>query len=80
MLGMSYVRSASGNEDTVNTGRVVIPLNRRVADALIHQHETLRRASDTLFDPGRVELVDAYWRDFCDRVQESVNAKLQSRS
>lgn len=51
---------------------------------LIEQYGSLQAAADAIFSPGKklgsVRIVDAYWREFCEQVQESVNARLQSRS
>lgn len=47
---------------------------------LIKEYGSLQAAADAVFRPGTVRIVDVYWRAFCERVQESVNARLQSRS
>lgn len=47
---------------------------------LIERYGSLQVAAYAIFSPGTVRIVDTYWREFCERVQESVNARLQSRS
>lgn len=59
---------------------VEVVLPHWLADAAIKHYGSLERAANMIFNPGSVVLVDTYWRDFCERVQDSVNARLQSRA
>lgn len=45
---------------------------------LIERYGSLQAAADAIFSPGTVRIIDVYWREFCERVQESVNARLRS--
>lgn len=49
---------------------------------LIERYGSLQAAADAIFSPGKkpgsVRIIDVYWREFCERVQESVNARLRS--
>ncbi len=63
-----------------DSARIEVTIPHHQAEAEIRRWGSLEEASDALFRPGSVRLVDVYWRDFCWNVQERVNARLQSRS
>lgn len=43
---------------------------------LIERHGSLEAAVNTVFRPGAVKLIDAYWHDFHQRVAENVERRL----
>lgn len=64
--------------DTDAQLEVVVPNWKAVE--LSCEYGSLRAAADAVFRPGTVRIVDAYWRDFCWNVTESVNRRLAGRT
>jgi hypothetical protein len=45
------------------------------AQKLIEHHGSLQAAADSIFIPGTVRIIDAYWENWCFEMQERINRR-----